>query len=376
MRFKDVIGNEAAIARLRAMADAERIPHALLLMGEPCVPKLALALAFAQYVHCENRVNGDSCGVCPSCLQHQSHNHVDTFFSYPILKKKSGGVTLCSDYSKEWQTFLLESTVENYERWLALIKNENGQPIIYGDESDEIVRKMSLSSYSARYKIHIMWLPEKMNGTCANSLLKMLEEPYADSLFVLVSNRYQDVLPTIYSRTQRVLLKKPSTQLVANYLVDKYGLDEQDALAYAAPADGNIVLAEQSLQQGNENQLFHEKFTQLMRMAYSVDLKGLRDWSVEVNDFRREKICRFMEYASRMVRENYIYNLRHRELNYLTREEEQFSTRFSPFINELNVEGIIEEFNKARIDVHGNANGKIVLFDLAIKMTILIKKKR
>ena len=374
MKFKDIIGNEEAVKRLRDMVDRDRIPHALLLMGDPGVAKLALAQAFAQYVHCENRIDGDSCGQCPSCLQHQSLNHVDTFYSYPIFKK--GTTTYCEDYLEDWKKFLDENPIENYERWLTIIKNDNGQPSILTQESDVIIRRMSLTAYSSKYKIHIMWLPEKMQPQCANALLKIIEEPYPDSLFVLVSNNYQDILPTIYSRTQRVLLKKPSTDKVAKYLVDKYGMDAQDALAYAAPADGNISLAEAGLKKNNENAAFHEKFTQLMRLAYSVDLKSLRDWSVEVNDYKREKICRFLQYASRMVRENYIYNLHTQGLNYMTREEEQFSVRFSPFINELNVEEIVDELNKAEIDIRGNANGKIVLFDLAIKMTVLIKKKR
>lgn len=374
MKFKDIIGNEEAVKRLRDMVDRDRIPHALLLMGDPGVAKLALAQAFAQYVHCENRIDGDSCGQCPSCLQHQSLNHVDTFYSYPIFKK--GTTTYCEDYLEDWKKFLNENPIENYERWLTIIKNDNGQPSILTQESDVIIRRMSLTAYSSKYKIHIMWLPEKMQPQCANALLKIIEAPYPDSLFVLVSNNYQDILPTIYSRTQRVLLKKPSTDKVAKYLVDKYGMDAQDALAYAAPADGNISLAEAGLKKNNENAAFHEKFTQLMRLAYSVDLKSLRDWSVEVNDYKREKICRFLQYASRMVRENYIYNLHTQGLNYMTREEEQFSVRFSPFINELNVEGIVDELNKAEIDIRGNANGKIVLFDLAIKMTVLIKKKR
>lgn len=374
MKFKDIIGNEEAVKRLRDMVDRDRIPHALLLMGDPGVAKLALAQAFAQYVHCENRIDGDSCGQCPSCLQHQSLNHVDTFYSYPIFKK--GTTTYCEDYLEDWKKFLNENPIENYERWLTIIKNDNGQPSILTQESDVIIRRMSLTAYSSKYKIHIMWLPEKMQPQCANALLKIIEEPYPDSLFVLVSNNYQDILPTIYSRTQRVLLKKPSTDKVAKYLVDKYGMDAQDAFAYAAPADGNISLAEAGLKKNNENAAFHEKFTQLMRLAYSVDLKSLRDWSVEVNDYKREKICRFLQYASRMVRENYIYNLHTQGLNYMTREEEQFSVRFSPFINELNVEEIVDELNKAEIDIRGNANGKIVLFDLAIKMTVLIKKKR
>ena len=146
MKFKDIIGNEQAIQQLRNMVDHDRIPHALLLMGEAGVAKLALAQAFAQYVHCENHINGDSCGVCPSCLQHQSYNHVDTFFSFPIFKK--GTTTYCDDYLDDWKKFLSENPIENYERWLTIIKNDNGQPSIFTTESDAIIRKMSSSEHS------------------------------------------------------------------------------------------------------------------------------------------------------------------------------------------------------------------------------------
>lgn len=374
MKFSEVLGNEHAIERLRNMVDSNRIPHAILISGAAGIPKLALARAFAQYVHCQNQVNGDSCGVCPACKQHQSFNHLDTFYSFPVFKK---GTNTTSDiYLEEWKKFLTESSVENYERWLSIIKNENGQPIIYAEESNAIIHKMSLATYGSNHKVLIMWLPEKMNEKCANALLKIIEEPHPDSIFVMVSDRPDKMLPTIMSRVQEIELRKLSTPVVAQYLIEKYGIEEQDAFAIAAPADGNINLAEEAISLDNETDEFREKFISLMRLSYVVDLKGLKLWAEDVVKFKREKECRFLEYAARMVRENYVYNLRNRELNYLTKEEEQFSYKFSPYINELNVEGILQELTNAEIDIKGNGNGKIVLFDLALKMTILIKKKR
>lgn len=377
MKFSEVIGQEKAKSRIIRMIDNDEIPHALLIHGEPGIPKLVLARAMAQYIHCENRQNGDSCGHCPSCMQHRSLNHADTYYSFPIVKKssKSEENANSDDYSGEWKEFISENPiVENYEKWLAVLKNENAQPVIYKGESVNIIHKMSLSTLSSKYKVLIMWLPEKMNATCANRLLKLIEEPSNDSIFILVSDNCNAILPTIYSRTQRIELKRLPVDVIAEYLKEKYNLDGQDALAVAATADGNIIQAENNLAYNSESKDFFKEFVSLMRLAYSRDLKSLREWSERIFAYKREKIRRFLKYAARMVRENYIYNIKAPELNYLTQEEEAFSVKFAPFINEGNVIKMLEELTKAEIDIAGNANGKIVLFDLAIKITIFIKR--
>ncbi len=373
MKFSDIIGNEKAIEQVRRMVDSDNIPHALLFHGEPGIPKLALALATAQYIHCTNRINGDSCGMCPSCLQHQSLNHADTFYSYPITKKSDKPVS--EDFDAEWKRFLNEGVIaEDYERWLATIGNTNAQPIIYASESDNILRKMSLSAYTAKYKVLIMWNADKMNRECSNKMLKLIEEPESDCIFLLTSDNARAILPTIYSRTQRIELRKPSTQQIAEHLSRTQGIDITDALAMAAPADGNVLLAMSNMEQGSEIHDFHEQFVKLMRLAYQRDLTSLKAWSEEIAEYKREKSQRFLNYASRMVRENYIYNLHMPELNYETQEESSFSKNFARFINEENVEPMLKLFGDAARDIRGNANAKIVLFDVAIRTTIMIKR--
>ena len=220
----------------------------------------------------------------------------------------------------------------------------------------------------------IMWLPEKMNEECANKLLKIIEEPFPDSIFIMVSDAPKEILPTIYSRLQIIELKRLSTDEVATFLENNYNLSRQDAISVAASANGNINIAQETISLNGENKEFFENFVQLMRLAYSRDLKSLKNWSENVNSFKREKIKRFMQYLAKMIRENYIYNLNRHDLNYLNQAEEQFSRRFSPFINDGNAERMITEIEKAERDIQGNANGKIVLFDFAIKITILIKR--
>ena len=373
MKFKDLLGNERAIDQVRRMIDTDRLPHALLLHGDPGVPKLALALATAQYLHCTARRDGDSCGECPSCLQHQSLNHADTFFSYPIVKRGENPVS--EDFNSEWREWLRDcGVVEDYEQWLSMLGNTNAQPIIYKTESDSIVRKMTMSAFSAKYKVLIMWLPEKMNQECANKLLKIIEEPSDDSVFILVSDNAKGILPTIFSRLQRVEMLKPPTARLAAYLEQHYGVDPQDAMAMAAPADGDVLQAIHNMQHDSETRAFHEQFVSLMRLAYSRNLPGLKAWSEGIADYKREKSRRFLDYAARMVRENFIYNLHEPQLNYLTREEAAFSSKFAPFINEGNVEAMLQAFTLAGRDIQGNGNARLILFDTALKITILIKR--
>lgn len=373
MRFSDIIGNERAIEQIRRMVDSGNFPHALLLHGEPGVPKLALALATAQYIHCTNRTGGDSCGQCPSCLQHQSLNHADTFYSYPIVKK--GDKPVSEDFDSEWKEFLESDAVaEDYQHWLSLLGNTNAQPIIYASESDNIVRKMSLSAFTAQFKVLVMWQADKMNKECSNKLLKLIEEPDPDSIFLLTTDNVKAILPTIFSRTQRIELRKPSTEQIAHYLEHKANIDHSEAMAMAAAADGNILQAMRNMDHGSETHEFHNQFVQLMRLAYMRNIAGLKAWSEEIADYRREKAQRLLAYASRMVRENYIYNLHMPQLNYETQEEAQFSKNFARFINEENVERMFKLFGDAAADIRGNGNAKIILFDVAIKTTILIKK--
>lgn len=373
MRFSDILGNERAVEQVRALIDNERLPHALLLHGEPGVPKLALARAMAQYLHCENRTDGEPCGVCPSCRQHESFNHTDTFYSFPFIKKEED--SNCDDFMPEWRDFLKECpVVEDYQLWLQLLKNDNSQPHILVKESENIVRKMNMSSFVSKYKVLIMWLPEKMREDCANKLLKLIEEPFDDCKFILVSDNPKEILPTIFSRTQRIELPRPAMTTVAGYLANRYGIGQEDAMAIAASADGNVCHAEHLLQADNENHEFHLKFIELMRLAYMRELAKLKVWSEEIAAMKREKARRFLAYAARQVRENYISNLHIGDLNYMTGEERQFSVKFAPFINEGNIERLLDEFTRADLEIQGNGNAKIILFDMAIKITILIKK--
>lgn len=373
MKFQDILGHSNQKDVLRQSVDNDHIPHALLIFGPCGVGKLALARAFAQYIHCTNKSNGDSCGKCPSCLQHQSANNPDMYYVFPVAKKTKPKKGVSDDYMDEWREYMDEEPFAPYEKWLDKIDAANSQPQIFVDESANILQKINLSNFSAKYKIILVWLPEKLKEEAANKLLKIIEEPFADTKFIFVSNEPQAILPTIYSRTQRVNIKKLSNGEIASFLSQKYGLEKDDAYEIALTSDGNLNNAINGISLTTETQEFRKVFQEMMRKAYIRDIRSLKDISDGIASMGREKNRRFLNYCAVMVRENFIYNLQISQLNTLGAEDRQFSKKFSPFINERNVERIISEIDRAESDVSRNANAKIVMFDFAIKLIILIK---
>lgn len=372
MRFADVAGHEAAKARFVTMVQQGHLPHALLLSAPTGSGEMMLARAMVQHLHCTGRsaTDNDSCGSCPSCRQHQSLNHADLHFMYPILKKTT--VTLCDDWMAEWREFLADPWMD-FRKWPAMLGKPDGQPMIYADDSEQLVRKMALTARTSNLNVALIWLPERMNDAAANRLLKLIEEPETGTFFLLVSNAAGMVLPTIYSRCQRMELRRLPDETVAGIVGE--GVDRAAAISAAHVAEGNVFVARDALESSSDGAKSLELFMQLMRLAYAKKVSDLKVWSEKVAELKRDGASRFLEYCQRMVRENYIMNLRVPELNYMTAEEANFSSRFFPFINHRNVEEIINELNLAERDIKGNGNAKIVLFDLAIKTIIHIHAK-
>lgn len=374
MKFSDIPGHDTAKARLRSMADSGHLPHALLISSPEGAGEMMLARAFVQYLHCTDRTpDGDSCGKCPSCIQHQSFNHVDTHYVFPVLKKKSGGPTLSDDYMPEWRRLLTENQWMDQRVWPEMLGKPDGQPRIYVDDADELRRKLSFTARVSQHKVALIWLPEKLMEATANKLLKLLEEPAEDVVFVLVSNDPGRILPTIYSRTQRLELRRFSDAAVASVLMDIYGVSQADAMAVAHNAEGNVSVAMAAMKSAETDRRFLDLFMSLMRLAYGRKVAELKTWSEKVAELGRDSESRFLCYCERMVRENFILNLQQPGLNYLDSAEQAFSARFCPFINSKNVEKMIAELERARIDIEGNGNAKIVLFDMAIQIIMLLR---
>lgn len=374
MRFAEIPFHEEVKQRLREMVDSGHIPHALLLEGPQGCGKFSLARAMAQYIHCTARTaDGDACGRCPSCMQHASHSHIDTFFSFPVLKRKSGQTTLSDDYITEFRQFLIDSPYMDFEHWLSMLGNPNGQPMIYVDEASALLERMNRTARQSQYKIVLMWLPERLQEAAANKLLKLVEEPYPDTLFIMVSDNAGEILPTILSRTQRVSVRRYTDDEVLA-IMQSTGTTQADAESIAGIADGNLNLALKLAGKDLSNTRYLDLFMELMRKAYLRRVGDLRKWSIDVADMGREGSIRFYDYCARLVRENFILNIGDSRIVSMSPAEMEFSRRFSPYINVVNVERIFDTITAARNDTMLNGNGKIIAFDLAVKMILLIKQ--
>lgn len=364
MKFSDIAGHNEIIQALRGMADAGRIPHAILLSGISGIGKFRLARAYAQYIHCRNHINGDSCGVCPSCLQHQNLNNPDLHFIYPVVKRD--GISISKDIIDRWKEMLSDWSYMPPEKWNEIMQAGNSQPAIYVNESEDLIARASLSAYQENFNIFMMWLPERMRPEAANKLLKLIEEPYDDTLFILVSNDDSKVLPTIFSRTQRFHLLPLSADDICSHLTANHGVAPHIAAAASKIAEGSMGKAEELACHPDEILEFSALFKETMRMAYGLKASRLKTISEQTAGMGREKLLRFLRYCGRMVRENFIYNLKLPQISMLTPEEEEFSVKFAPFIHEGNVEKLSDDISKAAADIERNANPKIVMFDLLL----------
>ncbi|MCR5050019.1 MAG: DNA polymerase III subunit delta' [Paludibacteraceae bacterium] len=386
MQFKDIIGQEAVKQQLRQAARDGRIPHAQLLAGQVGIGKLRLALAYAQYLNCPHRTEKDSCGECPTCMQYQKLQHPDLHFVFPIVKTDGGDT--CDAFMEQWRAIVLGQGYFDLDDWYKALGVETKQGMIYDKESSEILRKLSLKSFGEGYKVMIIWQPEKMNASCANKLLKLLEEPPEKTVFIMVSEHPEQLLSTIQSRVQTIRVPRLPEQTIAEALVHD-GMNPQAATDIARIAGGSYLQARKKADESEENQQELRDFISLFRDAYTIgvindtqkkyeSLRRLRQWSQDMADSKvgREKQKHFLQYAQQQVRENYIRNIGQPELNYQLEAEREFSVRFSPFIHDGNVEQIMNQLALAERQIEQNGNAKIIFFDLCLQMIILIKMKK
>ncbi len=372
--FEQVIGQEETKGRLMQLAEGQRLPHALLFCGPAGCGKMAMAMAFASYLLTSTADNDNAKRNAEAMLA--QWQHPDLHFTFPVIRPAGTSADhkmVSDDFAKEWHAMVMEGPYFSIDQWLDCMRAANQQAIIYASESDDIIRKLSLKSSQGGYKVSIIWLPERMNGECANKLLKIIEEPPQQTVFLMVSEEPEKLLETIRSRTQRIDMKKTATEAIEQALVERRGINENTAHRIARVANGNWLKALEELDAGNENRLFLDMFITLMRLAYQRNVKELKQWSETVAGFGREKQKRMMTYFLRLVRENFMYNFQNPELVYMSQEEEDFAKNFARFINESNVMGLSELFTKIIRDIGQNANPRIVFFDMALKVIVRLR---
>ena len=378
MKFSEVIGQEDAKQRLLRMAHEGRVPNALLLCGPQGCGKMALALAFASYLLCKDHTADDSCGTCRQGLMLQKWAHPDLHFAYPVIRPAGTSPEhkmSSDDFVDEWRHLLSGGPYFTFDRWLEEMNAGNQQAKIGVGESSLQIRQLSLKSSQGGYKVCIIWLPERMNGECANKMLKIIEEPPEKTVFIMVSEEPGKLLETIRSRAQRIDVRRVAAEDMRQALVSARGIDEDSASRIARAANGSWTAALEMVRAGGEKVEFLEMFKAMMRLAYLCDIKGMKKWSESAAALGRERQRRMLTYFMHLVRENFVYNFRNPQLNYMTRDEEDFARNFARFVNEANVFEIVVLMERAMRDIGQNANSKIVLFDMAAHIIVSLKRK-
>lgn len=382
--FKDIIGQEEIKQHLIQSAREGRIPHAQLFTGVEGNGKLALAVAYCQYIACEHPKEHDSCGECPSCLKFKQLQHPDLHFVYPIVRSGSGK-EMCGDFLGRFREALAGNPYMTGNQWLSTINSDKKKGKIYDDESDIIIGTLSKKAYEGGYKFMIIWQPEMMGELSSNKILKLIEEPPARTLMILVTSNQNSIIGTILSRTQRVAVPPIDTDSLYKYLYDncKY-LSEEDAKYISRSARGSVSAALELADVTSESKQFFEDFAFLMRVTWKIRhlptkdekceaLLELKAFAERIAKQSRNSQLDFLRYAQRMVRENFIYNFHNTELNYMASYENEFSVKFSPFINEANVIHIANSLSEAENAIFQNGQAKIIFVDLCLKMIAYFK---
>jgi len=378
MSFSRIPGHSEIIEKLVLSVHEGRVSHAQLFTGPEGCGSLALALAYAKFIGCENRGESDSCGTCKSCVKHEKMIHPDMHYVFPVIKKKnSNDEPLSDDYLAEWREFNTNSPFGRVNDWFAAIGagENNAQGMIYSVESAEIIRKMSLKPYESDYKIMVIWLPERMNNTSANKLLKLLEEPPDKTVFILVSDEPDRLLPTIISRCQLLKIPPFTNSEIKSYLRSSYGATDTEADNMARLARGNIARAEELSKTDESLKQNLRFFRELMRNAWKRDVIELIKWADEISAGGREAQKNFLNYSLRLLRENFMLSLNQKqnELVFLSDEEASFSEKFHPYINFENIQTLAGQFSLAISHIEANGYARLVFLDLALKVTKLIR---
>ena len=374
MKFSQIPGQEEVKGKLRMSVSQERVSHAQLFTGPEGCGSLALALAYAQYLSCENRSSADSCGSCKSCVKYEKLIHPDLHFVFPVIRDKKNAEPVSDNYIEQWRKFLKQSPYFTINKWLDIIEVGNAQGLIFASEAAEIIKKLSLKSFESDFKVMIIWLPEKMHQATANKLLKMIEEPPEKTLFLLVSEESDKVIPTILSRCQLVKISSFSKKEIEDYLINHFVLTGHKASDIANVANGNIIRAIELSEDEDSTLLNLNRFKNLMRFAWKRDIISIINWSEEIAATGRESQKNFISFSLRILRENLMLSLDQlkNRLVFLTGEEAEFSKKFNPFINQDNIYPLNEELNLVYSHIEANGNAKIIFLDLALKVTRLI----
>ncbi|MDX2359515.1 MAG: DNA polymerase III subunit delta' [Crocinitomicaceae bacterium] len=365
MQFSEAVGQEELKLHLVNEINNEKVSHAQLFLGNPGYGPLPMALAFVQYLFCENKQAEDSCGECPSCRKVSKLQHPDLHFSFPTVQtisKTSDGLLA------EWREQLAENPYFNLNTWIKRIDVKERKPIIGKDESQEIIKKLSLRSFEGGYKVMMIWMPEEMNISCANKLLKIIEEPPGKTLFILIANSAEYMLQTILSRTQKVVVPRVSIHDISTYLKQNRQVGSEIADSVGARADGDLLEALELVGDHVEHDEHHEMFIQLMRVCYKKNVLDMMAWAEDISATSNEHQKVFLKYALHMFRQSMLRNYTEDHLTRVSSDEDKFLENFAKFITGKNILDLMDTFNKSFYQIERNANSKILFTNLCFQV--------
>ena len=363
MQFKSVVGQANLKKHFIDEIKNEKISHAQLFLGNPGYGGLPLALAFVQYLFCENKGENDSCGTCPSCLKVQKLQHPDLHFSFPTVQADS---KVSDPFLSDWREQIATTPYFNLNDWLKRIDQKERKPIISVFESQQIINKLTLKSFEGGYKVMIIWMVEEMNTPCANKLLKIIEEPPEKTLFILLAASQDYILQTIISRTQVVRIPRLSWDDVTTYLKKEKGISSPDSIA--GRVDGNLIEAtalSELIDDKNEN---YDSFIQLMRVCYKKSVIDMILWAEDIASTGKENQKEFLKYALHMFRQSILRNYTGDVLTQLSDDEDAFLANFAKFITGNNIINMTNSFSDAVYHIERNANSKILFTNLCFQV--------
>lgn len=373
MRFEEVIGHRELAAKLRAGAQSGRVAHAQLFNGPEGSGALALALAYARYLHCTDSTEEDSCGACASCKQYDTLQHPDLHWSFPFFRKDGSDHALSQPFQSAWRERVLQGPYFGQDEWLSSIGADRKQLFISVQEAMEVNRKLGLKSFAGGWKILILWLPEAMRVDTANKMLKLIEEPTDRTVMLFVSEQANQLLATIRSRVQQVQVPRLELAEATAGMVRHFDITDSEARGLLHVTDGNIAAALRMQGEAGSDE-DHQLFVAWMRSSYMRDSVTTVDLADDFAKSGREGMKRFIRYALHMVRQCIVGNYGAQSLVRLTERERQFAQKFAPFIHHGNVLEMQSMLEKAHRDISGNVNGKLVFMDISAQLNILLRK--
>lgn len=368
MRFTDIPGLLETKEKLADAVKQNHIAHAQLFVGKPGALNFPIALAFANFLHCQNKNEGDSCGTCSACSKSLKYIHPDTSFVFPLgnIKNDKDEDRFKAEITKTWRAFLLEQPFGDLGDWTNYYGGEDKQALISREAGRDIIKTLSLKPFESKYKVMIIWQPELMHPSAANGILKILEEPPPNTFFILVSNAAERLLPTILSRTQSVQVPQLEDEDLQAYLNKNYDVESKKLQEITQLAEGNLGLAIKLID--SEEDHFQDRFAEWMRWCYKRDYSNLVTFSEDFHQLDKLSQKNLFQYGLSMMRETLLHYAGADAISRIKTGEVKFVKDFSKIMNVEKVEKVNTLFNDAHYHLERNGSAKMIFLDLSLQV--------